>query len=337
MTVKEIFDLRRQGRVEEAYDAIRPLYAAHKGRYTTLCMYWTAMDILKKRIDEGRIDEADKIYLALERMMPRVEALEQELDHQQTAPQQPKMLPTPPPPDPQQNESPQRLPLPWEKGAIDTNDESSPTSAAAAALQSAARRLEEATQTPQGARENGCGDVVRPASLTREPTDTKPDIQSEPRRGDRNPVPSVESVCQKEDPSLSEEEDSSNSPNSPLKEGQDVSSHNSPNSPLKEENSSKEEFPVLPVRENDEEKSVPSVESVCQEEGIIRPIEGLNAMQRVILACVVGHPGYSVPRISESTGIPQKSIERHVAVLIDRGLIEPRKGKLNSAEYYQIK
>ena len=31
MTVKEIFDLRRQGRVEEAYDAIRPLYAAHKG------------------------------------------------------------------------------------------------------------------------------------------------------------------------------------------------------------------------------------------------------------------------------------------------------------------
>lgn len=269
MTVKEIFDLRRQGRVEEAYDAIRPLYAAHKGRYTTLCMFWTAMDILKKRIDEGRLDEADKIYKALERMLPRVETLEQELDRQQTAPQQPIMQATPPPPDQQQNESPQRLPLPWEQGAIDTNNESSPTSAAAAALQSAALRLEKATQTPQGARVNGCGDVVRPASLTSEPTDMKPDIQFEPRRGDRN--------------------------------------------------------------------SVSSVESVCQDDGIIRSIEGLNAMQRVVLACVVGHPGYSVPRISESTGIPQKSIERHIAVLIDRGLIEPRKGELNTAEYYQIK
>lgn len=291
MTVKEIFDLRRQGRVEEAYDAIRPLYAAHKGRYTTLCMYWTAMDILRKRIDEGRLDEADKIYKALERMLPRVETLEQELDRQQTAPQQPIMQATPPPPDQQQNESPQRLPLPWEQGAIDTNNESSPTSAAAAALQSAVRRLEKATQTPQGARVNGCGDVVRPASLTSastggedvgakapqgaivnsrgvDPTDTPPDISSEPRRGDRN--------------------------------------------------------------------SVSSVESVCQDDGIIRPIEGLNAMQRVILACVVGHPGYSVPRISESTGIPQKSIERHVSALIDRGLIEPRKGELNTVEYYQI-
>ena len=319
MTVKEIFDLRRQGRVEEAYEAIRPLYAAHKGRYTTLCMFWTAMDILRKRIDEGRIDDADKIYKALERMLPRVETLEQETDRQ-TRPSQ-SIHATPTPTAPQQNELPQRLPLPWEQGAIDTNDESSPTSAAAAALQSAARRLEEASQTPQGARENGCGDVVRLASLTSEPTDTPPDIPSEPRRGDRNSVPSVESVCQKEDPSLSEEEDSSNSPNLPLKE----------------EKPSKEEFPVLSVRENDEEKSVPSVESVCQEEGIIRPIEGLNAMQRVVLACVVGHPGYSVPKISESTGIPQNSIERHVAVLIDRGLIEPRKGELNSAEYYQIK
>jgi hypothetical protein len=76
--------------------------------------------------------------------------------------------------------------------------------------------------------------------------------------------------------------------------------------------------------------------AVSLDEGIIRPIEGLNAPQRVVLACVVGHPGYSVPRISESTGIPQKSIERHVAVLIERGLIEPRKGELNTAEYYPI-
>lgn len=39
MTVKEIFELRKQGRIEEAYEAIRPMYAAHRGRYTTLCMF----------------------------------------------------------------------------------------------------------------------------------------------------------------------------------------------------------------------------------------------------------------------------------------------------------
>ena len=42
ISVKDIFDMRKQGRIEEAYDAIRPMYAQHKGRYTTLCMFWTA-------------------------------------------------------------------------------------------------------------------------------------------------------------------------------------------------------------------------------------------------------------------------------------------------------
>ena len=36
MTVKEVFELRKQGKIEEAYDAIRPMYAVHKGKYTTL-------------------------------------------------------------------------------------------------------------------------------------------------------------------------------------------------------------------------------------------------------------------------------------------------------------
>lgn len=51
MTVKEVFDLRKQGRIEEAYEAIRPMYAAHKGRYTTLCMFWTAADVFKLRLE----------------------------------------------------------------------------------------------------------------------------------------------------------------------------------------------------------------------------------------------------------------------------------------------
>ncbi len=62
MTVKEVFELRKQGKIEEAYEAIRPMYATHKGKYTTLCMFWTASDILKKRLQEKRVGEAEKIF-----------------------------------------------------------------------------------------------------------------------------------------------------------------------------------------------------------------------------------------------------------------------------------
>jgi hypothetical protein len=73
MEVKDIFELRKQGRVEEAYELIRPMYAVHKGKYTTLCMFWTASDILKKRAKEGRHDEAVKIFKALLRILPNIE------------------------------------------------------------------------------------------------------------------------------------------------------------------------------------------------------------------------------------------------------------------------
>lgn len=73
MTVKEVFDLRKQGKIEEAYETIRPMYAVHRGKYTTLCMFWTASDILKKRIKEQRYDEAQKIFKALLRILPNIE------------------------------------------------------------------------------------------------------------------------------------------------------------------------------------------------------------------------------------------------------------------------
>ena len=72
MTVKDVFELRKQGRIEEAYDAIRPLYANDKGPYTSLAMFWTATDMLKKRLNEGRTEEAEKILAALQRMLPNV-------------------------------------------------------------------------------------------------------------------------------------------------------------------------------------------------------------------------------------------------------------------------
>ncbi len=72
MTVSEVYKLRKQGRVEEAYSAIRSLYAEDKGPYTSLAMFWVATDVLKKRVTENRLAEAEKIYLALERMLPHV-------------------------------------------------------------------------------------------------------------------------------------------------------------------------------------------------------------------------------------------------------------------------
>ena len=65
--------MRKQGRIEEAYEAIRPMYRVHKGYYTSLCMYHCAKDVFHLRLAEGRIDEAEKIYQALERLVPFID------------------------------------------------------------------------------------------------------------------------------------------------------------------------------------------------------------------------------------------------------------------------
>ena len=72
-TVKDIFALRKQGKIEEAYEAIRPIYREHKGKFTTLCMFWVASDVFKLRLEQKRIEEAEKIYKALQRIQPSVE------------------------------------------------------------------------------------------------------------------------------------------------------------------------------------------------------------------------------------------------------------------------
>ena len=73
MEVKDIFELRKQGRIEEAYEAIRPMYAAHQGHYTTIAMFWTASDVLKLRVSQNRVDEATKIFQALCRLYPNLD------------------------------------------------------------------------------------------------------------------------------------------------------------------------------------------------------------------------------------------------------------------------
>lgn len=81
MTVKEIFDLRREGRVEEAYQAILPMYRVHHGKYTTLAMFWCAADMTKLLLskalgkDEESLKayhEAEKIFASMQRLYPNI-------------------------------------------------------------------------------------------------------------------------------------------------------------------------------------------------------------------------------------------------------------------------
>lgn len=81
MTVKEVFELRRAGKVEEAYEAILPMYHVHHGKYTTLAMFWCAVDkmnLLLTRVmgaDEASLSalaEAERIFLSLERLYPKM-------------------------------------------------------------------------------------------------------------------------------------------------------------------------------------------------------------------------------------------------------------------------
>lgn len=256
MTVKEIFDLRKQGRIEEAYEAIRPLYAVHRGRYTTLCMFWVAADVFKLRLEQKRYEEAAKILEALKRMLPRVEKISKQSDSQAASAKPPK------------NEAK----MPWEK-----NETQRDGTSAAAFIASATRRLAKAA--PKNTVLSGSlGDSV----LTGSP-------------GDSVLIDSVDE---------------------------------------KKENSPGEKHPTETTN-SQLLTDYPGHMIVSLNEGIIRPLEGISAPQRVVLACLTAHPGYSVPQISASTGIPQKSIERHIAALIEKNLIEHR-GSKKTGGYYAL-
>ena len=72
MTVHDVFGLRNQGRVEEAYELARAIYAVDKGPYPSAAMFWTAVDMLKMRVNEDRMEEARMISKALERLLSSV-------------------------------------------------------------------------------------------------------------------------------------------------------------------------------------------------------------------------------------------------------------------------
>ena len=72
MTVNDVYGLRNQGRVEEAYQLAREIYASDKSPYTSVAMFWAAADMLKKCVSECRTNEAMRIYMALERLLKGV-------------------------------------------------------------------------------------------------------------------------------------------------------------------------------------------------------------------------------------------------------------------------
>ena len=86
MEVRDIFELRRGSDEDKvrAYDIIRARYKTYHGYHTTLCMFWCASDVMQIRLREAaeakrtedyatakvKIEEAEKIYAALKRMLP---------------------------------------------------------------------------------------------------------------------------------------------------------------------------------------------------------------------------------------------------------------------------
>lgn len=69
INAKDIFQLRKSGRLEDAYEAARKLYAVDKGHDASMAMFWTAVDMIRKKVNEEQIHEAEKIYYAAERLV----------------------------------------------------------------------------------------------------------------------------------------------------------------------------------------------------------------------------------------------------------------------------
>lgn len=72
-TIQDIFEMRKNGQFEEAYAAVLPMYRDHHGHYTTLCMFWTATDVMRLRIEAGKCVEAEQILASLRNLYPNLQ------------------------------------------------------------------------------------------------------------------------------------------------------------------------------------------------------------------------------------------------------------------------
>ncbi len=65
--------MRKNGQFEQAYAAVLPMYREHHGHYTTLCMFWTATDVMRLRIEAGKCHEAEQILASLRHLYPNLQ------------------------------------------------------------------------------------------------------------------------------------------------------------------------------------------------------------------------------------------------------------------------
>ena len=248
MTVKEIFDLRKQGKIEEAYNAIRPIFREHKGKYTTLCMFWTASDVFKLRLEQKRVEEAEKIYEALKRLFPRIEEIEASDDQ-----------------------------------------------AASKREESPAKEQAHHKGQASGFMKFAEGRLIKESERFR-----KRYFAMRDKKREASPAPTTSPAATV----------SAASPSAPVPVGSPAAS------------------PASSVLSGS-----PSSFTSLHISGESAPVEGLNAGQQAVLDCIKAHEGINVPRISDLTNIPSKSIERHVSALIARNLIEHH-GSKKTGGYY---
>ena len=81
--------------------------------------------------------------------------------------------------------------------------------------------------------------------------------------------------------------------------------------------------------------SNPSNEASEEGEGISKCLSELGEGQHKVLECLKANPGYSVPKIVTETGIPAKSVERHISALMAKMLIEHR-GSKKTGGYFVV-
>ena len=255
MTVKEIFDLRRQGRIEEAYEAIRPLYREHKGKFTTLCMFWTASDVFKLRLEQGRVEEAEKIYKAMQRLLP---SIEDDSEHKAAGF------------------------MHYAEGRLIKASEKF-------------RRRYFAIQRAKG-KDANLRDESETCLVSPDQEQTLLEVKDEGIN-----IPS--------DPS-----------DNPSKEYSEEVADKAGNSSDSSDSCSKDD--------NEETNSIRDICGICV-------TSDLSSVQQTVLDAIKSHPGLNVPGISDETGIPAKSVERHVKVLIERHLIEHR-GSKKTGGYYLL-
>ena len=72
MTPSDVFELIYQGRISDAYESARLLYASDKSPYASTAMYLAAIDKQQSLLDAGETAEADRIGRALLRLQSRI-------------------------------------------------------------------------------------------------------------------------------------------------------------------------------------------------------------------------------------------------------------------------